>query len=96
MTDRRIDSFFYGLFMDEAILLDKQVIPVNPRPAFVEGFQLRIGHRATLFPHVGARAYGMLFAVRPFRLYVTTYPKRPRLMSATWNTRRACKACCAN
>ena len=64
MTDRRIDSFFYGLFMDETILLDKQVTPVNPRPAFVEGFQLRIGRRATLFPHVGARAYGMLFALK--------------------------------
>ena len=64
MTDRRIDSFFYGLFMDVAILLDKKVTPVNPRPAFVEGFQLCIGRRATLLPHVGARAYGMLFALK--------------------------------
>ena len=34
MTDRRIDSFLYGLFMDVAILLDKQTTPVSPRPAF--------------------------------------------------------------
>jgi len=73
MTDRRIDCFFYGLFMDVAILLDKQVAPVNPRPAIVEGFQLRIGQRATLLPCVGARAYGMVFALKHSeleRLYV--------------------------
>ena len=73
MTDRRIDAFFYGLFMDVAILRDKQVAPANPRPAFVEGFELRIGPRATLLPHVGARAYGMLFALKHSeleRLYI--------------------------
>jgi broad specificity phosphatase PhoE len=49
--------------MDVALPLDQQVAPVNPRPAVVEEFQLRIGYRATLLPRVGARAYGMLFAL---------------------------------
>ncbi len=63
MTERRIACFFYGLFMDAAILQEKQVIPVNPRPAVLEGFQPVIGRRATLVPRAGARVYGMLFSL---------------------------------
>ncbi|MFN2633018.1 MAG: hypothetical protein ABR610_06340 [Thermoanaerobaculia bacterium] len=40
-----IDVFFYGLFMDVDLLREKGAAPVNPRPASVEGFALRIGAR---------------------------------------------------
>jgi hypothetical protein len=63
MNDRRIDAFFYGLFMDADVLRESGVAPTNPRRAYVEDFALRIGHRATLVPSVGSRAYGMLFAL---------------------------------
>lgn len=63
MSDRRIDAFFYGLFMDHEILREAGVAPINPRRAYLEGFELRIGQRATLVPSAGARAYGMLFAL---------------------------------
>jgi hypothetical protein len=63
MSDRRIDAFFYGLFMDADVLRESGVTPTNPRRAYVEDFALRIGHRATLVPSVGSRAYGMLFAL---------------------------------
>ena len=63
MTDRCIDAFFYGLFMDVDVLRDNAVTPVNPRPGYVDGFALRIGQRATLLPAHGARAYGMLVAL---------------------------------
>lgn len=63
MTERAIDAFFYGLLMDVDILRGKQVTPVNPRPAYVDGFALRIGERATLFPSLGARAFGMLISL---------------------------------
>jgi len=63
MTERRIDVFFYGLFMDAELLRRNEVTPAEPRPAHVDGFQLRIGQRATLIPSSGARAYGMLFAL---------------------------------
>ena len=63
MSDRRIDAFFYGLFMDLDILREGGVAPVNPRRAYVDNFELRIGQRATLLPSSGARAYGMLFAL---------------------------------
>lgn len=63
MNDRRIDAFFYGLFMDVEVLREGGVAPAHPRRAFVEGFALRIGQRATLIPLDGARAYGVIFAL---------------------------------
>jgi hypothetical protein len=60
---RQIDAFFYGLFMDESILRNGGVVPANPRRAYVNDFALRIGQRATLMPHTGARAFGMLMAL---------------------------------
>ena len=49
--------------MDVELLRNKAVVPMNARRAFVEGFTLRIGQRATLVPTAGARAYGMLIAL---------------------------------
>lgn len=63
MTDRRIDGFFYGLFMDSEILSENQVLAERPRCAYVDGFELHIGRRATLVPTPGARSYGMVFAL---------------------------------
>jgi hypothetical protein len=63
MIDRRIDGFFYGLFMDSDILRESQVVAVSPRRAYVDGYALCIGRRATLVPNPGARAYGMVFAL---------------------------------
>lgn len=57
---RKIDVFFYGLFMDEDLLRSKGVTPTNLRPASVFGFQLRIGKRATLVPSPTDRVYGLL------------------------------------
>jgi len=74
MHERRIDGFFYGLFMDVGILRNSSVVPVNPRKAYVDGFALRIGNRATLVPSAGARAYGMLIAL--------THPELERLYGA--------------
>jgi len=74
MADRRIDGFFYGLFMDSDILRESQVAAVRPRRAFVDGYALRIGRRATLVPASGARAYGMVLALTHDeleRLYAT-------------------------
>lgn len=63
MTTRRIDGFFYGLFMDADILRQGGILPENPRRAFVDDFELRIGQRSTLVHQAGARSYGMLFAL---------------------------------
>lgn len=60
---RKIDVFFYGLFMDEALLRDKGINPENPRMAFVENFALIIGERASLVPALGGTVYGFLFSL---------------------------------
>lgn len=60
---RRIDVFFYGLFMDDALLREKGVNPVNRRIARVENFSLVIGARATLVPYAGRTVHGVLFSL---------------------------------
>jgi hypothetical protein len=63
VSPRRVDAFFYGLFMDVEVLRQNSAKPANPRRAYVAEFALRIGQRATLVPSPGARAYGMLIAL---------------------------------
>jgi hypothetical protein len=57
---RKIDVFFYGLFMDEDLLRAKGVVPTHLRSASVSGFQLRIGKRATLVPARSGRVFGLV------------------------------------
>lgn len=57
---RKIDVFFYGLFMDEALLRAKGVTLPHLRSASVSGFQLRIGKRATLVPAQSDRVFGLV------------------------------------
>ena len=57
---RRIDVFFYGLFMDEELLRAKGVLVMDIRSASVPGFQLRIGNRATLVPAQSGRVFGRI------------------------------------
>ncbi|HEV7905246.1 MAG TPA: gamma-glutamylcyclotransferase family protein [Pyrinomonadaceae bacterium] len=60
---RSIDVFFYGLFMDEALLREKGMKPANRRVASVENFSLVIGARATLVPCEGRTAHGVVFSL---------------------------------
>jgi hypothetical protein len=57
---RKIDVFFYGLFMDQALLQAKGITSPNLRVAFVPGFQLRIGKRATLVSSPAERVFGVI------------------------------------
>ena len=63
VTERTIQAFFYGLYMDETVLRDKGVDPRHARKAAVPGYRTRIGARATLVPRFGAQAFGMVFNV---------------------------------
>lgn len=63
MDERTVDGFFYGLFMDQDVLAERGIEQRNPRCSFVDGYQLLIGNRATLWPASGARAYGMIYAM---------------------------------
>jgi hypothetical protein len=52
--------FFYGLFMDQDLLVEKGLNPSNPRKGYVAGMGLRIGRRATLVHAREERAYGIV------------------------------------
>lgn len=58
-----VDAFFYGLYMDEAVLAASGVVPRRPRKARLDGFALKIGKRATLVREEGASSWGMVFAL---------------------------------
>ena len=60
MAARRINVFFYGLFMDAGLLRAKGANPLNIRLACVAGYALRIGQRATLIESSQSRSFGML------------------------------------
>jgi hypothetical protein len=61
--ERRIEVFFYGLFMDGDLLRAQGFDPRDPRLASVSGLALRLGARATLVPESGGRVHGMLMAL---------------------------------
>ena len=54
------DVFFYGLFMDVAVLEAKGVRSTQRRLAVVRGWALRIGQRATLVPAPDQVVHGVL------------------------------------
>ena len=63
MQVRRLNVFFYGLFMDETPRAQQGFSPVNPRRAHVAGMALRIGARATLVADASATAHGIVMAL---------------------------------
>lgn len=63
LPDSTINVFFYGLFMDEALLASKGIRPRSSAPGYVEGLRLHIGARATLLPAEGSRSYGLMTEV---------------------------------
>ena len=55
--------FFYGLFMDQALLAEKGLHPETIGPAVLPGYRIHIGARATLVPSASSRAYGIVMAL---------------------------------
>jgi len=58
-----LNVFFYGLFMDEALLEKKGVTVGSAEVGYLDDFALRIGERATLFRSPGARSYGVVMRI---------------------------------
>jgi hypothetical protein len=97
----RVEVFFYGLFMDEALLREKGLSPEDRRVASVEDFRLVIGARATLVRSEGARAHGVIFSLTREEvetLYseesVSAY--QPELVDARTSDGRVTRALCFN
>ena len=62
--------FFYGLFMDENLLKEKGLNPLNSKLAHVVGYGFRIGERATLVKSVHERSYGSVMQLSEEKLNV--------------------------
>lgn len=60
-----MEVFFYGLFMDTAILSKQGITPSNPRKGYLNDYALKIGARASLVPSKHEKAYGILMTVDP-------------------------------
>ena len=56
--ERRVEVFFYGLFMDEELLRGKGLEPEGGEIAAIDGFALRIGQRS--FPRRVRRSTGSI------------------------------------
>jgi len=52
--------FFYGLFMDRTLLVEKGIHPETIGPAVLSAYRIHIGDRATLVPSPSSRAYGIV------------------------------------
>ena len=64
MSSEEVTAFFYGLFMDESLLASKGVSPLKATVGYVDGYELRIGRRATLVPDDTNRVYGVLMTLK--------------------------------
>ena len=58
-----MEVFFYGLFMDEDILVKNGIDPSNPRKGYLKDYALKIGNRASLIQFKNEKAYGILMEV---------------------------------
>jgi len=58
-----MEVFFYGLFMDVAILSKNGIKPSNPRRGYLNDYALKIGDRASLISCKNERAYGIVMTV---------------------------------
>lgn len=52
--------FFYGLFMDRALLTAQGLAPETVGSAALPDYRIHIGERATLVPSRSSRAYGIV------------------------------------
>jgi hypothetical protein len=63
MASRRVDVFFYGLFMDQELLRAKGLDPQGAELTWVEGLALRIGQRAALLPRAESKVHGVVMSL---------------------------------
>lgn len=63
MTERALDVFFYGLFMDRVALMAEGYHPGEARTVSLDDYELQVGERATLVPSEGQTVWGVVMAL---------------------------------
>ena len=98
-SSRLIEVFFYGLYMDDSILKNRDVVAKNKRVASVNGYRLRIGKNATLLRDEGSKAYGVICSLTHndiYKLYagagLTSYV--PETLTVRTNNNKSLTALC--
>lgn len=101
MTHSLQEVFFYGLFMDEVLLLKKGVNPQNPRKASLANYGLRIGERASLIPADNEQSYGIIMSLNTNDLSLLYSDKSvadyvPEIVSVTTEEKETVDVTCYN
>ncbi len=74
-SSRLVEIFFYGLYMDDSILKNLDVVAKNKRVAYVDWYRLRIGKNATLLREKSSKCYGVVCSIMHddiYKLYIDT------------------------
>jgi hypothetical protein len=94
--------FFYGLFMDRSLLVEKGLHPEVIGPAVAPGYRIHIGERATLLRSASSRAWGIVMELNDEEAH-TLYSDpsvreyvRERLQVELLDTGEAAEAYCYN
>jgi cation transport regulator ChaC len=73
---RRVWVFFYGSFMNPAVLAKADVHSTDRQMARLDGWELRIASRATIVPVPGVSVYGIVARL--------THPEIEKLYTKDW------------
>jgi hypothetical protein len=101
VTARKINVFFYGLFMDMGLLQQRGLAPSHPQVAWLDGYDIAICERATLLVNPAERAYGIVAGLTHAEL-ATLYAEpsvqdyRPEAVLVTLEDMRQVPALCYN
>ena len=57
---RKVWTFFYGSFMNPEVLANADVRPTESQMARLDGWDIKIAPRATMFPAAGGTVFGVL------------------------------------
>ena len=96
---KKVEGFFYGLYMDAAVLEKSGIVGEDRRLARVDDFKLRIGDRATLLESPGDVAYGVLQRLsfdELDTLYASLEQYRPQAVLAKTFDQKSVPALCYN
>ncbi len=96
-----MEVFFYGLFMDESILLKNGIQSMNPRKGCLIDYALKIGNRASLLPAKGEKSYGLVMTVDKDRIQLlyaeaSVADYVPETVTIVTNTSEKVEAVCYN
>ena len=60
MNEPKVEVFFYGSYMNRAVLAEVGLAPTHWEPALLPGFDIRIAPRANLISSPGHTVFGVL------------------------------------